>query len=376
MDGARGGFKAANRRRKISGDDLGLQISGGRSPVAICGGKWAAEDLRGRGEAANPRLHPGGGRFITLALPKIFREQNPKLFPQSPMKFPLLFPVVVGAAFSVLATSLLRAQDDPRPVVDASKVTMDQPANPALPTLFVVGDSTARSNMPLRGWGSEIGAFFDPAKLNVLNRAIGGRSSRTFQTEGRWDKVLAEMKPGDLVLIQFGHNDAGNYQDPKAKGRPSLRGEGEETAQAVKSDGKTMETIHGFGWYMRKYATDAKAKGATPILLSMVPHKIWKDGKISRPEQTGFVKWTEDAAKSTGALYLDTNEIIAEDLEKLGPAAVEPLFGDARTHSTPAGAKFNAEAIVSGLKTLDPDPLAKFFSAEGEKVQPAQVHRP
>ena len=54
-----------------------------------------------------------------------------------------------------------------------------------------------------------------------------------------------------------------------------------ETAEALKTDGKTTETIHTFGWYMRKYASDAKAKGATAILLSMVPHKDWKDGKIS-----------------------------------------------------------------------------------------------
>ena len=198
----------------------------------------------------------------------------------------------------------------------------------------------------------------------MVNRAIGGRSSRTFITEGRWDKVLAELKPGDFVLIQFGHNDSGDYHDIAAKGRPSIRDDGEETDQAVKSDGKTMETIHSFGWYMRKYATDAKAKGATPILLSMVPHKIWKGDKISREERSTFVTWTRDDAKVTGALFVDANEIIAEGLERLGREKVEPLFGDARTHSTPAGARYNASAVVVGLKGLTPDPLAGFYSAE------------
>ena len=276
-----------------------------------------------------------------------------------------LYSIVLSVCF--LAPSL-RAADDERPVVDASKAALQTATNSNLPTLVVVGDSTARSNSPLRGWGSEIGTFFDPAKINVVNQAIGGRSSRTYISEGRWDTVLSTVKAGDFVLIQFGHNDVGDYKDPRAKGRPSLHGEGEDTAQAFKADLKTMETIHSFGWYMRKYAADTKAKGATPILLSMVPHKDWKDGKISRGEKDTFVRWTEDAAKSEGALYIDANSIIAAGLEKLGPEKVNSLFGDQRTHSTPEGAAYNAAAVVVGLKGLTPDPLAPYFSAAADQL--------
>ena len=276
-----------------------------------------------------------------------------------------LYSIVLSVCF--LAPSL-RAADDERPVVDASKAALQTATNSNLPTLVVVGDSTARSSSPLRGWGSEIGAFFDPAKINVVNQAIGGRSSRTYISEGRWDTVLSTVKAGDFVLIQFGHNDVGDYKDPRAKGRPSLHGEGEDTAQAFKADLKTMETIHSFGWYMRKYAADTKAKGATPILLSMVPHKDWKDGKISRGEKDTFVRWTEDAAKSEGALYIDANSIIAAGLEKLGPEKVNSLFGDQRTHSTPEGAAYNAAAVVVGLKGLTPDPLAPYFSAAADQL--------
>ena len=276
-----------------------------------------------------------------------------------------LYSIVLSVCF--LAPSL-SAADDERPVVDASKAALQTATNSNLPTLVVVGDSTARSSSPLRGWGSEIGAFFDPAKINVVNQAIGGRSSRTYISEGRWDTVLSTVKAGDFVLIQFGHNDVGDYKDPRAKGRPSLHGEGEDTAQAFKADLKTMETIHSFGWYMRKYAADTKAKGATPILLSMVPHKDWKDGKISRGEKDTFVRWTEDAAKSEGALYIDANSIIAAGLEKLGPEKVNSLFGDQRTHSTPEGAAYNAAAVVVGLKGLTPDPLAPYFSAAADQL--------
>src|SRR3954469_25489674 len=108
---------------------------------------------------------------------------------------------LISICFIVLTFgAVLSAQtkDDNRPVVDDSKDTPEKVLNPKLPTLFIVGDSTLKSNAPLRGWGQELGQFFDPNKLNVVNRAIGGRSSRTFQNEGRWDKVLAELKKGDF----------------------------------------------------------------------------------------------------------------------------------------------------------------------------------
>jgi rhamnogalacturonan acetylesterase len=276
-------------------------------------------------------------------------------------------------AVALISVNRLGAAEDARPVVDDSKAVVQTAAKPELPTLYFVGDSTARSEAPLRGWGSEIGAFFDPAKINIVNCAISGRSTRTFITDGRWDKILAELKPGDFVLVQFGHNDNGDYRDPKAKGRPSIRGEGDEAADAIKGDLKTMETIHSFGWYMRNYATDAKARGATPILLSMVPHKIWKEGKNSRDEQYTFVKWTRNAGTTTGALFIDANTIIAEGLERPGPDLVNPLFGDARTHASPEGASYNAAAVIVGMKSLNPNLLASYFNKQADALPPTLI---
>src|ERR1700731_2382055 len=88
----------------------------------------------------------------------------------------------------------------------------------AQPTLFLIGDSTVHNGRGdgangQWGWGEPIVDLFDPAKIHVKNMALGGRSSRTFLTEGHWEKVLAELKPGDFVMMQFGHNDGGPLDD-------------------------------------------------------------------------------------------------------------------------------------------------------------------
>jgi len=269
-----------------------------------------------------------------------------------------------------IPTIFAQTKDDARPIVDDSKDTPEKILNPKLPTLFIVGDSTLKSGAPLRGWGQELGQFFDQNKINVVNRAIGGRSSRTFQYEGRWDKVLAELKAGDFVIIQFGHNDVGKYDDPAAKDRPSLHGEGDDTAEVTRLD-KKKELVHTFGWYMRKYGDDARAKGATVIFCSMVPHKDWDNGKILRKERETFVNWTQNAAKASGAAYINLNEIVALEFEKLGPDKVAPLFGDARTHSTPAGANLNARMVVAGIKALKKPNLRKFLSSQGKPIDSA-----
>lgn len=271
----------------------------------------------------------------------------------------------------VLCASLVFGAGVDRPAVNDAGVGADTRPADGLPTLFIVGDSTVKNNGPMRGWGQELGAFFDPAKIHLVNRAIGGRSSRTFRAEGKWARVLDELRPGDVVLIQFGHNDAGRYDDPKAKGRPSLHGEGDDTADVKKPDGST-ETVHSFGWYMRQYVTEAKANGATVILCSMVPHKDWTpDGKIARRERETFVKWTENAARAAGGQYIDLNQIVAEGYETLGQPRVERFFADQRTHTTPEGAKFTAEAVIAGLRSLHPNVLATYFNSAGEAVAPA-----
>ena len=226
-----------------------------------------------------------------------------------------------------------------------------------LPTLFLVGDSTVKVGTPGQmGWGEAIGAFFDTSKINLVNYARGGRSSRTFMSEGLWNRVLTAMRPGDFVLIQFGHNDGGELFET-TRPRASLPGVGDETREGTVALTGQFEVVHSFGWYIKKYVEETKERGATPIVCSLVPRRIWKDGKIVRDPRAA---WARDAARVAGAPFLDLNDIIARRYEEIGDAGVSKLFADDHTHSNQAGAYYNAGAVVQGLRETK-SPLIKYL---------------
>ena len=252
-----------------------------------------------------------------------------------------------------------KTAEDDRPVVDASAVRDEAPRDPRLPTLYLVGDSTVKSGgmKGMVGWGERIAPWFDPAKINVVNAAIGGRSSRTYFTEGRWDRVRDALKPGDVVLVQFGHNDGGRIGDPAMKNRASAPGTGPETVEDTRPDG-TREPVHTFGWYMARYVDEAKAKGATVVLLAPVPHRDrWQDGR----DFATFADWDRAVAQAHGAAFVDLTILVADGYRRLGAPQVDTLFADARTHTNAAGAAFNAERVVAGLKALPGNPLGPYF---------------
>ncbi len=247
---------------------------------------------------------------------------------------------------------------------DLTRLRLPEPSNPALPTLFLIGDSTVRNGRGdgsngQWGWGEPLVDSFDTSKINVVNRAVGGLSSRTYLTLGHWSRVLAMLKPGDCVIMQFGHNDGGPLDDT-ARARGSLKGIGEETQEIDNPITKRHEIVHTYGWYLKRFIADTRAKGATPIVCSLIPRKIWKDGRIVRNSDT-YAGWAAEVAKSTGTFFLDLNGAIAARYDELGPEKVEPLFADEHTHTTRAGAELNAEMVITGLKALSQDPLARYF---------------
>ena len=267
----------------------------------------------------------------------------------------------LATLFLGFACPLHATEDNPSPA----------PPPRAKPTLFLIGDSTVRNHTRGQlGWGDPIATCFDPARITVTNRALGGRSSRTYLTEGLWDKVLADLKPGDFVLMQFGHNDNGPLDDAKA--RASLKGNGDESRVVTNKVSAKVETVRTYGWYLRKYIADAKAKGATPIVLSLVPRKIWKDGKVVRAAKDHAL-WAAEAAQAEGVPFVDLNDIVARHYEELGQEKVNGLFGDEHTHTNPEGAKLNAQSVVEGLRGLKDCALTKYLALAGGPAGVAPV---
>ncbi len=118
-------------------------------------------------------------------------------------------------------------------------------------TIFIIGDSTAAEKdlskgSPERGWGMALQCYFDDAFIHVDNHARNGRSSLSFINEGRWDKVVEKIRPGDYVIIQFGHND-------EKKG-----------AKRHTDPGSTFDYI------LAKYVRETRERGGIPVLMNCV----------------------------------------------------------------------------------------------------------
>ncbi|MFZ6681146.1 rhamnogalacturonan acetylesterase [Undibacterium sp. Tian12W] len=278
---------------------------------------------------------------------------------------PISWNKALQALFLLAVVSVASAQnvkEDDRPVVEESKQIVSQTLDPKLPSFFIVGDSTARSDAPMRGWADEIAPYFDLKKINVINRAIGGRSSRTYIQEGRWDKVLGEMKAGDFLLVQFGHNDVGPV-DARGKFRGTLRSTGEDTEIINRPDG-SVEIVHSYGWYLKKYIQDARAKGIFIIIATPVPHKDWSNDFAEHRKLASIV------ANETQVALIDVTAITGKTYDVLGKEKVDTLFSDQRTHTNITGARINAESVIAGIKGLSDNGLNNYLSLKAGLISP------
>ncbi len=251
---------------------------------------------------------------------------------------------------------------------------------PQKPALFLIGDSTMRNGSKDNGatagqfgWGHMLHYYFDTSRIDVVNDAMGGTSSRSFQTSPNlWPNVLRMIRPGDYVLMAFGHNDS----------RATLRGNGDETGPApapparnttgatpdqpgtALTAGAQPAEVHSFGWYMRQYIEQVKAMGATPIVLSLIPRNRWSDGKVNRNDED-YALWARQAAEQEHVAFIPLNAMIADRYDTLGQARVQAeLFPpNEAVHPNWAGATLNASLVVEGIKALD-TPLKTYLLAD------------
>ena len=207
-------------------------------------------------------------------------------------------------------------------------------------TIHLMGDSTmAEKDLtggnPERGWGMMFQNFVDDT-FQVVNYAQNGRSTKSFIDRGLWDKVYNALQPGDYVFIQFGHNDA-KADDP------------ERYAPA-------------FGAYqdnLRTFIRGARAKGATPVLLTPVARRWFKEGKLDRNCHTDYPAAMKQVAQEEGVTLLDMTTKTLDWLEGLGDEPSKAYFmistgKDDNTHTIARGARKVTELVCEALQEQVP----------------------
>lgn len=251
------------------------------------------------------------------------------------------------------------------------------------PVVFITGDSTVKNadkdKDGMWGWGAVANTVFDESKIDIVNAAMAGRSCRSYLNEGRWERVYNSLKPGDFVLIQFGHNDIGAIDKPKyraaiASGKDTchvyrMQAAQEDVTKQNVIDQKlksntlvgSYEVVYSFGWYLKKFIQDVREKGATPILVSLTPRNEWTDGKIERRNDT-YGKWYREVAEETGVEFVDLHNITADFLDKKCGKKEKAMkyFNHDHTHTSLLGAKTNAQSIAKGLRD-NKSPLAAYL---------------
>lgn len=247
----------------------------------------------------------------------------------------------------------------------------DQNRQQGKPMVFLCGDSTGKNEDSnpdgMWGWGSQGYTVFDADKCVFQNQAKAGRSTRTYIDEGRWDEVYNSLQKGDVVLIQFGHNDIGGIKDGKERG---VIASAKDSCAVYRMESSGIyQVIYSYGWYLKKMIRDTQEKGAIPVLLSLTPRNEWHEGNghsrgfiypvkektgksyIERRNET-YGSWCRTVARETGCEFVDIHNITANALDKMGPKKAASYFKNDHTHTSLKGAQLNAQSLAKGLRDI------------------------
>jgi lysophospholipase L1-like esterase/quercetin dioxygenase-like cupin family protein len=219
-------------------------------------------------------------------------------------------------------------------------------ADPALRRVFIAGDSTASDygpeRAPRQGWGMQLPSFLDAKTWSVRNHAQSGRSARSFIEQGWLDGIAKDLRRGDVLLVQFGHNDA-KVEDPSRYNEPR----------------------EAFPAWLMRYVALARERGATPLLVTPVARRKFDRGQLLDTHGL-YVQAVRDLAAREGIGLIDLNARSMDWLRALGDEPSKRFFmhvPEARTpdeaqtddtHLRDAGAVAVACFVVDEWKTLDP----------------------
>jgi len=235
-----------------------------------------------------------------------------------------------------------------RPCVGALEITKADD----VPTVFLAGDSTVtdQPREPGASWGQMLPRFFKPG-VAVANHAESGETLKSFLSELRLAKILSQMKKGDYLFIQFGHND-------EKQNWPQTYVEAHTTYQA----------------YLRVFIAEARLRGATPVLVtSMQRRQFDAAGKI-RNSHGDYPKAVREVAREENVALIDLEQMSRAFYEALGPEKAPLAFsagGRDATHHNSYGAYELAKCVVQGIKE-NRLPLAQFIVGDFGSFDPAQ----
>lgn len=207
--------------------------------------------------------------------------------------------------------------------------------------IFIAGDSTAQTYKQekdglIKGWGQMLGKYFTD-DVQIVNHAMGGRSTKTFISEGRWDRLLSEVKAGDYVFIQFGHNDAST--------RPERHASYEDYEKNL------LKFIH-----------DVRSKDAHPVLLTSVVMRTFKDRNLVDDRLKGYPVITRKVARQQAVPMIDVNLKTRDFITMLGDSASIPYYRWVEPgvdHAKPDGLKDDTHMMDKGATQV------AYFVAEG-----------
>ncbi|KAF5517885.1 Rhamnogalacturonan acetylesterase [Colletotrichum aenigma] len=224
----------------------------------------------------------------------------------------------------------------------------------ATPTVWMCGDSTMAKGgggSGTEGWGQYLQYSFDTSKAKVDNRAIGGRSARSYTREGRFDTVAGLVQSGDWVIMEFGHNDGGSLSTTD-NGRTDCFGDGTQTCQTTYNG--VAETVLTFPAYLKNAATKMNAKGAKVIISAATPNNVWESGSFSwSADRFYYYCWLavqQLGGPSKGFYFVPHGEYAAQAMKNLGATTINANYPNDHTHTAPYLADVMHKAFVLGLE--------------------------
>ena len=237
-----------------------------------------------------------------------------------------------------------------RPCLDSLDIVRDD----GIPTVFLAGDSTVtdQPREPTTSWGQMLPRFFDSG-VAIANHAESGETLKSFITGLRLDKILSQMKKGDYLFIQFGHNDM-------KKNWPQTYVEPFTTHKA----------------YLEVLIAEARRRGAIPVLITPMQRRNFDGAKI-RNTLAEFPDSVRQTAKDENVPLIDLTKMSIEFYEALGPERSPLAFSGGRdvTHHSAYGAYELAKCVVESISANHLD-LARHIVADYKAFDPAHPDSP